>query len=257
MDAKQALTVEELAELIFCRLKFQETAGKRLARMMQEEFGGNPDDDPNNVQARNMLNESLSMLLAERLLHGTRETELFSQDDFARIVPFINNFLKQTDGREPDERALALCESYAKKALENMHLAIRAAIPGANPYDEHWRWIHAILAIADEHSVPAVEVFNREDWRDEITRRTYTKEGFLSAATNSHDKLLNADAMADLLLEPLIQVLSDETDAALLRQEFEETILPELRIGMDKIRICADIILREDVERIFRSNPAN
>lgn len=255
MPKKKTLTVAELKSLLIARFNAERPKQEKFQARLQQELGNEVQEKkPEYIEMENQLVDWISDILARRLKRNRRTTPLLSSRDLARFIPFMLNMIAHAEGDELDVELHKVLEKFLKTMfnvfLEVMHSKIP---PGKNIYEEHWRWINTVLALADESSVLPTELLALEEATDEITRRMFSKKQFVALFKKAMNKFTDVDMLKKSLIQPILDMVSEGDGEKRLdmERELEEALMPQLREIFEKSKLVANAWLNEEIKRIY------
>jgi len=255
MPNEQILTVAELKSLLVARFKVERATQAKLQERLRQALGNEVQEEKPEITAvRNKFVDSLLDVLARRLKSNWCTAPLLSYQDFVEFVPSLIDEITKAEGVELEAENRKKLEKVLKAMFENVcELVHTRVLPGKNLYDEYWRWIMIVLDLAAECGILPTELLALEDAADEISRRMFTKEQFVTLTNKANHLLMDADVMKKLILQPILDMLSegDEGERRELEQELGAEIMPLVREIAEKSKAVINIWLGEEVERIY------
>lgn len=256
MPEKQTLSVTELRSLIRARFKADQERQEELRRRINKELGNETQaEKPEEIAIADMFANRMCDVLARRLKQNQHTTPLLSSRDFTNLVPLIINEATKVEGNELEAKDRKMYEQFINSLLENIIEMMHAMVPPRkNPYEEYWRWTTTVLDLAAERNILPTELLALEDANDEIMRRLFTKRQFIALSKQRVSKFVNADVLKKLIFQPILDILSAESDEEELHeieQALETELMPQLREMTEKTKMVVNAWRREEIERIY------
>lgn len=253
---KKSITVESLKSVLLAHFNSDQSKQAKLQERFQQALGGAVQEKtPEAIIIEKRLLDWLSDILARRLKRNRRTTPLFSSRDLVRFVPIMLNEIAEIEGEELEAEERKMLKKFMEMMFENIVKAVYAMMPPQkDPYKEYWRWIMTVFDLAAERGVPPAELLVLEEAIDEITRRMFTKKQFVALSKKGFNKLVNADALKKILVQPMLDMLSadgSEEERQEMEREIEAEIMPQLREAIEKAKVVMNGFFDEEAARIY------
>ncbi len=254
-QARKTLSVDAIKELLAAHLKMVESRGTRFNDRIRAKLGMLPKKKERGEAAFTAgVTEMIVDTMAKRLKRNRRSVPILSAKDFERMVPWMIdqvNAAKDESGMDPEDRAYVT--KLMKAALTGLFKEVYARAISENSYDEYWRWIVSVLALAREWNVPAVVVTASRTGCDEVTRRTYTRKQFVANSKRAINRQMKPSRIESSVIAPMLDVATDGD--AFVRQEFGHALRTELKPMLRETLCKSNQLtaewLAEEADRIY------
>jgi hypothetical protein len=229
---KKALSAEEIKDLFIAQFKIEQEDGMRLTRYVGERTGIiMPEASPEVLAITVEINELVSDIIARRLKRNRRDVALISPRDFKQLVAMWRK--KVVTGPIQQKTFKSFLRTMLEPICQRVELSVSV---GKNPYDEYWRWVHTVQALAAEQGVSPLELFANENpilqivATQEVIRRMFTKEQFLALKRRAIDTLFSVELFKDAVIQMILFGAGEkkQEELAKLAQKIEERIMPQL-----------------------------
>lgn len=260
---KKTLTVRELKLLLSARVNAENLKGVKLNERFKQAIGKPAQEVPpkalaiqTKVQAE--MEKVYLNALVHHLKYGPRTAPLISLRDLTPSIPKILNEVEKMEGEKLDTEVFKLMKRFLRSSFKSLIKGIKNVVPcDQNPYDEYWRWIRTTVDLAADRGVSPVELLASEEANDEIIRRMYTKEQFLTFSKWTFSKVWHIRTLKKIFVEPIIAGMAetmeefDKEDLREMRAKLEKEYIPQLRKLSKKIKPVVVAYLNEEVSRIY------
>jgi len=135
--------------------------------------------------------------IARRLKHNHRALPLTSEKDAVKYAPRYIKLLEKTNNIKFDKPTREACQEFLATIFKYSGNIEASGRLNKDPYEEKWAWIETVLDLCNEQGTTPEVLLDVKPYLDEITRRLYTKEGYISRyqrqlqATSDMEGLLN------------------------------------------------------------------
>ncbi|MEI6499338.1 MAG: hypothetical protein WCO23_05225, partial [bacterium] len=123
--------------------------------------------------------------IARRLKHNHRKLPLYSKKDITDFVPELVRHQEEILKVEFDRPTRKACGEFLTVFCEHFANIDASGRMNKDPYEEVWAWIKVVLDLCDEQKTTPEVLLGVKSNSDEITRRLYTKEGYISRSQRS------------------------------------------------------------------------
>lgn len=259
MSVRETLSVEEIKAILTAHSCFQTSNQVRLNVRINEIFGGTQPEKSRAVDDLELqIHDTMHGLIARRLKINRRTIPLIAPRDFKRVGALVVDALTNSDpSSTPEEREFA--EKLVSQVLSNAIQQLSVFGRGRDPYEEYWRWIDVVVALAAEEKITPTQLFimgvASEKVHDELIRRLYSREEFCSRASDSAKVFTDPEILKKIFLQPLLEIISKECDEEELQEvklELENKFPPpDLRVKLDQAKRVIEAYISEEVTRIW------
>lgn len=252
MDAK-SLSTKEVQDILRAVYQAQLNWQARLKGQAENKMGlEKKGQSQGETEAMDLYLEQVAHLTALRLTENRREVPLTSVEDFKKLVPSLVE--KLDEGKSLGRDFVEKLEKFMTVFAENF--AEIADLPwvskNEDPYEKTWKVIQAILDLAAKHQLPPEEVPTVQSLNDEIVRTTTSKDEFAVRNKALVQKFWNPENFKKILLEPMVEFLSDsEDEKADTMEEIEAEWESEIGKFLQEYRDTATAILEAEITRIY------
>jgi hypothetical protein len=262
MLEKPILATTELKSLLLAHCEVEWKKQISLAARLQQTHGNEIAKEMESnafLAARSKLVDWFCDLLARRLQQNQHATPLLTIQDSAQFVPLLIDeidIMMNARGLKLETAQRNMFDGFLNSLCKNVFemLCEIVRLPNENPYEGYWRWVTTVLDLATERGIQPTMLLTSEAAFDEITRRMLTKEQYIAATKLITAKFVNIDALKEMLVQPMLDMLSVDLDRE-ERDEFEREIESELELLLHKFRDENEKVVRayisEEVGRIY------
>lgn len=255
MDAK-SLSIKELHPILLALSLAEVDREEKLKTRIQTELGKNAaGTDSSQAAMKILLLERSSHLMAYRLKRNNQSVPLISPADFKKVVSeLLKTSLGNAEAEIFDPEWPKKLKRFLVKLMQGFSQEISELpwVPsGKNPYEKTWATIQAVLDLAEKHGIKPAEVPGVESLRDDLTRQAISKEEYTDRAKRILAIYGDFGKFKSLLLEPLVELVSEDEDLAETLQGVESRLGEELSDSLKKAGAIASSFIDAEISRIY------
>jgi hypothetical protein len=261
MSRGKILAESELKLLVAARFVADQRDQKKLAELIKRELGQEAEkEDPNMFKVNAWIFDKICGVIAQRLSQDQHTVPLLSSEDISPFIPFAVDELMSGKSGKLDPETRKIGERFMTVGLQNILALAQAVPPGSDPYDEYWRWINAVLDLAEKNSVWPLAFLELKNATDQVTRSMYEREQFIVTTRTRMSKLVDADALKQAILQPMLDIIAEqfgEEEGREAEKEVEALFMPQLRTMIERTKTIVETWLNEEADRIYPATPQN
>ena len=248
MPTRKTVTVAELKSLFLMGLQRSVAIQMGYTKRIQQELGVEAqEENPENIAIKNKFLDWVCDIIAHRLKRKPLTTPLLSSADFKYFAPFMIDAVAQVKNLKLTTEDREILKKDLKSEFENFIEVLHGMMPpNMNLYEAFSLKFKILLDLAAERGVLPTELIMLEEVNDEITRRMFSKEQFITNFENAINKYLNVDVFKKNLLGPIID-LATEDELRMLEQIF----MPKLRETVEKTKAVVNTLFAEEIVRTY------
>lgn len=254
MFDRKSLTAEEIKTIIMRRDAAQWADSRRWSNYMTA--GLNAPEEPENPALERVVTnarERIAEIIAQHLVSDEGRDPLVTEEEIDSVLNAVTyEFLEEANVLDSEERLMAerMIKASRTSMMQNF---FQGGSMRKNSFDGYWEDLQPALELATERGIPATEIFLDPGTRDELIRRSQTREQFIAAKTEGHAEIYQAEKMAALLIDSLLAAVAWDSDAE--RQEaeaeFRASLLPKMQEKVELARPIARAWIAAEALRIF------
>jgi len=261
MSRGKILAESELKLLVAARFIADHRDQKKLSELIKRELGQEAEkEDPNMIAVNAWIFDKISGIVAQHLSQNQHTVPLLSSEDIVPFIPFAVDELMSGKSSKLDPETRKIGERFMTVGLQNILAMALAVPPGSDPYDEYWRWINAVLDLAEKNSVWPLAFLELKNATDQVTRSMYEREQFITTTRARMSKLVDADAVKQAILQPMFDLIGEqfgEEERLEAEKEAETLFMPQIRTMIERTKTIVDAWLNEEADRIYPAAPQN
>ncbi|HSV94801.1 MAG TPA: hypothetical protein VLH94_02405 [Spirochaetia bacterium] len=219
------LSVATIEAILVGKFLYEEKRSAQYSQRIQNALGV-PVPTTDSKELSDQLKMFMAGSIAKKLFRNDRSDSLFSVDECDQLI-FDHLYKKFEDDTNVNDEDKRLIINSVKLMVSGMVDSIMSLVDGPDPYDQYFKIINTIEFLANEECLPLDEPLPDELY-DEVTRRIYTKEEYVSLNEKGLKLISDPEALLKVLMKPVIDNLLKDLDPEFI-QEMREEIEVEMK----------------------------